>query len=750
MIPRIHCLACACLGLALVLIGAGATDASPTASSAAEPPLRLVFGGDRSYRPFHYLDVDGQPAGFDVELFRRVAREGGFEAEFRLGDWSAALAALEHGEVDAVPMFVSPARARRFAFSAPFLSRYHLVFGPLGADHVPRIEALSGRRVAVQHGGLGWEALRGVDPPVTIVPVAEEALALEIVAEGKADFALAPTSIGYLAIRERGLADLVALSPPLLDRDYAFALAPGRPDLMQRIDLALAEVRRSGELDRLYAEHVEHMLAGSVPREADYLRTVLLALPLLALLVLIGLLWRGARRRALTEAQRAEQEASSRQAAEARLLHLAFHDPVTGLPNRIAFEERLAPLLQDEALALAQAELVRIDLPGLEMLQTLAGPLVAEDMQRVIARRLRETEALHGLASLGRGSFALLLRGTSEPAGKARLGALIARVQQRVELGELVLAQRCRLGVARFPAHGRQPAALLRAADMACLVAQEQGQPLRVYEPDMEPDPRDLTLLAELREAIAGGELGFAVQPKLDLRRRRFVGAEMLARWTHPQRGPLSPGVFVPLAEKAGAIGEMSCYMVQRAIGLLRQWRESGLELSLAVNLSGNDLEEESLGELIASQCGDCGQRLILEVTETELMREPRTVLRRIERLRERGIGIALDDFGTGYSSLTYLRQLAPEELKIDRSFVATMRTSASDRSIVRTSIHLAHELGASVTAEGVEDEATLDLLREFGCDHAQGFGIARPMPVADFLDLQPRQGGAGRLRRMQ
>ena len=250
---------------------------------------------------------------------------------------------------------------------------------------------------------------------------------------------------------------------------------------------------------------------------------------------------------------------------------------------------------------------------------------------------------------------------------------------------------------------------------------------------EAEVDPQ---LLADLRASIEDGSLGFALQPKLDLASGRWLGAELLVRWTHPRLGALAPDDFVPAAEQAGAIEEMTLYLVRKGLEQSRDWPETGKPLHLSVNVSANDLADPRLVDAIIEASRGCGSRLMLEVTETAVMREPERVSAALPRLREHGIRISVDDFGVGHSSLVNLRRLAPDELKIDRSFVRALMTSGSDRAIVRASIQLGHELDALITAEGIEDEATLAWLVEAGCDAGQGFGIARPMPPADFVQL--------------
>ena len=250
-------------------------------------------------------------------------------------------------------------------------------------------------------------------------------------------------------------------------------------------------------------------------------------------------------------------------------------------------------------------------------------------------------------------------------------------------------------------------------------------------------------LLGELRQAIASGTLGYAVQPKQDLRTGLWTGAEMLVRWNHPERGPLAPGDFLPVAEFHGETGALDLYMVRRAMEQLASWPELDPQPTLSVNVGANDLADRALVDRIIDAAGGRGHALILELTETDIMHAPELVADALPRLREHGIRISLDDFGTGHSSLTHLRRLAPEEIKIDRSFVTTALESSPDRAILRATIQLAHEVGALVTAEGIEDEETLHWLREAGCDIAQGFGICRPIPPSEFCEMLRAQGDA-------
>lgn len=707
------------------------TSADP---AAAPPPVRVVFGGDAAYPPFDFIDRSGKPAGFDVDLFRAVAAHAGLRVDYRLGQWDAVVAGLASGTIDVVPLIVTEERSRRFHFSQPFLHRHHLVFGREGADFVNDLDALAGRRVAAQSAGMAWEELQRL-PRVRVVPVDVEGDALLAVRQRRADYALVPMIIGYEAQQRLKLDDVVPLSPPLLGRDYAFAVGPGREHLLPRINAGLQAASRSGERNRIYLRWLGHPGNDRVYR-SGLMTGIWIALPLLAIAIVMMVWWRRARQRAVVEA-------SSRASAEARARHLVQHDPVTSLANRGTLRRMLEPMLAPgRPLAVIQ-----VDLLDIGTVEAIAGHAFVAQLLLVIGQRLRQAAAHALVAKVGDSAFMIVRQDiASEAEAREAMQAITALVGARGEVFGVPVEQSCCAGAALHPLHGTDADALMRAAGVACAAARGQPGSCVVYSPALAPDPRNLTLLADLRMAIRQGTLTFVLQPKLDLRARRASGAEMLVRWDHPRHGTLAPGIFVPLAERNGLIGEMTLFMVRQGVALCRGWRRRGLEACVSINVSVNDLSDSHVVGCIIDLSAGVAECLMLEITETAVMRDPVAALAAVQRLRARGIRISLDDFGTGNASLTYLRQLAPDEVKIDRSFIAGIFASDADQSIVRSTIGLVHDVGAVVTAEGVEDGRTLEWLASAGCDYAQGFHIARPMPPAEFGDMLDTEDARGRL----
>jgi EAL domain-containing protein (putative c-di-GMP-specific phosphodiesterase class I)/ABC-type amino acid transport substrate-binding protein/GGDEF domain-containing protein len=714
-----------------------------TGVAGADASGALVMGGDRQYPPMHYTDSRGSPAGFDIELFGAVAAEAGLDVSYRLADWSTTLDLLEAGDIDVVPMFVSAARARRFLFSSPYLRRYHVVFGRKGSAFVPSLEDLAGRRVAVQYAGLAWETLTAFSSPIAIIPVDVESEAVATVARGDADYALVPMMVGYHALLQHRLQDVVVLSPPMLEAGYAFAVSPRRPDLVPLLDAALNRVGAIGEQDRLYMKWLANLQPPDESFRSGLATAALATLPLLlATLLLVGY-WRRARAHALVQAKRAENEVRLRMDLEARARYLAFHDPATDLPNRNALEGVLAVALQRAEVAGAGCAVMRVNLIGLDMVRTLAGPGFSTQVAVEAGARLGHIFGSQAIFSVGRGEFAVVAEGPDVASSlQTLMRQVVDGVGRRMHLDELTIEQRCRVGLALYPQHGVDVESMLRAAEMACAAAHEKNQTMHAYDGSLEPDPRNLHLLSDLHDAIEQRSLQYVLQPKLDLGTRRIVGAELLARWTHPRFGEVPPNLFIPLAEKTGLIGELTRHYVRCALVHLADWRREGLHLTLSVNVSVNDLADAALIDDIVDNSGDLGHLLVLEITETDVMRDSARVLAAVARLRQSGIRISLDDFGTGWSSLTYLRQMAPDELKIDRSFITDLVASRSDQAIVRAIIQLAHHLGATVTAEGIEDDATLEWLRRAGCDTAQGYSIGRPMDMEELLQSTRRHTG--------
>jgi predicted signal transduction protein with EAL and GGDEF domain len=292
---------------------------------------------------------------------------------------------------------------------------------------------------------------------------------------------------------------------------------------------------------------------------------------------------------------------------------------------------------------------------------------------------------------------------------------------------------RVSIGIASFPQHGDSATTLLRRADVAMYTAKRLNNGLSVYDDQDDQDSRArLSLMGELRQAVETRQLVLHYQPKLHLVDARELHVEALVRWQHPTRGLVAPSEFIPFAEQTGFIRQITQEVMARAVAQCVQWRREGLRVNVSINISARDLLDPELADRFAGLLADHGcqpSSIALEITESAILDDPGHALRNLERLHALGCRISIDDYGTGYSSLAYLKRLPVNELKIDRSFVMGMVTDASDAVIVRSTIDLAHNMGLSVVAEGVEDEATLRKLRELGCDMVQGYHLSRPLP---------------------
>ena len=310
-------------------------------------------------------------------------------------------------------------------------------------------------------------------------------------------------------------------------------------------------------------------------------------------------------------------------------------------------------------------------------------------------------------------------------------------IQQPFMIDDLHLAVTGSIGVAIAPLHGETTAALLQHADIAMYQAKDAPEAdVALYDNEQnQHSQRRLTLAAELRAAIEADALEVHYQPKANLATGQLIGVEALLRWQHPTYGPIPPDEFVPLAERTGLIRPMTLLVLRHALAQLRTWHDMGLpELHMAVNLSARSLMSAELADDVedALRTADVpAHALTLEITETEMMADPSRTIPVLDRLAAMGIEISVDDFGTGYSSLSYLQRLPVDELKIDKSFVLGMTTSAANLTIVQTIIDLGRNLNLRVVAEGIEDAITWDTLASLGCDIGQGYFLSRPTPPA-------------------
>ncbi|HEV2701813.1 MAG TPA: EAL domain-containing protein [Steroidobacteraceae bacterium] len=423
---------------------------------------------------------------------------------------------------------------------------------------------------------------------------------------------------------------------------------------------------------------------------------------------------------------------------EQRILKLAYEDPLTQLPNRSQFAQALE---QGIVRARQSRELLAImvmDLDRFKYVNDSLGHGVGDHVLREVGARLRRMQGESGcVARLGGDEFALLVPASTIDSVIAVAKRIIAALEIPIVYEGQPLDVGTSIGIAMFPTHGENSETLVRNADIAMYVAKRSRTGWAVYEKNYDTSQQEhLSLLGELRHAVEHNELRLHYQPKVDLTSATVSACEALLRWDHPRRGVVPPAAFIPFAEHTGYIKVLTRWVLEEAVRQIAQWRGEGMELQVSVNISARDLLNRDLPDMIGALLAEHrvpASLLCLEITESGFMEDPANAITVLEQLAKVGLQLSIDDYGTGYSSLSYLMRLPAKEMKIDRSFVSRVSGNASLTSIVSSTIELGHRLGMKVVAEGVEDSAGYALLRDLGCDTAQGYYMSPPLPPADF-----------------
>ncbi|MDZ7803967.1 putative bifunctional diguanylate cyclase/phosphodiesterase [Thiohalophilus sp.] len=419
-------------------------------------------------------------------------------------------------------------------------------------------------------------------------------------------------------------------------------------------------------------------------------------------------------------------------------LHYAYHDHLTGLPNRNFLYEKIEGLIKDSSSAHFEFVVLMMDLNQFKEVNDSMGHQAGDRLIQHVATRIKKVlRVTDTFVRLGGDEFAVLLPGANDKTAEVVAQNIVRFMQDPFRIDRRQIPIGISIGLACYPEDGPSADMLIQHADVAMYMAKESGSGYAFYDASEDQyTTQRLSMLCNLRDAMDNRQITLHYQPIIDMQHKKVWGVEALARWQHPELGLVMPDEFIPLAVQSNLMRPLSQYILRTALQQMAEWQKEGLDLRMSVNLSIHDIQDallpEKLRELIERYRINPA-RLMLEITENSVMTDSHGMRVVIEQLHEMGVSLAIDDFGTGYSSLAYLKQIPADEIKIDKSFVRDMSRDDNDAVIVRTTIDLAHNMGRRVIAEGVEAQDAYELLEILRCDLAQGYYICRPVSVAEF-----------------
>ena len=432
--------------------------------------------------------------------------------------------------------------------------------------------------------------------------------------------------------------------------------------------------------------------------------------------------------------QRVTQRTRELEIAGQKLEKLALHDSLTNLPNRFCIQDNLNRGIANAKLTGSIFTVIMMDLDRFKEINDTLGHDCGDQLLVEVGRRLQSVlRPTDLIGRLGGDEFAILLPDTDESGATTVVHKMLQALEPPFNLADMAFNVGASFGIATYPKHGITTSVLLKSADVAMYQAKHNKLGYCIYNPISDVNTPDrLSLMTELRDAIQNDELALFYQPKVNLATHQIVGVEALLRWQHKERGFIPPGEFIPMAEQSGLIRQLTYWVISTALMQLEAWHRANMHISISINLSMHNLQDADFpGQLaqLLDQTNVENRHIQFEITESVIMSNPAHVMGVLASLGKMNVSFAIDDFGTGYSSLSTLKRLTVQDIKIDKSFVMDMATDLDDEAIVHSIIDMAHTLGLTVTAEGVESETTVNQLLKLGCDMIQGYHISRPLP---------------------
>ncbi len=450
--------------------------------------------------------------------------------------------------------------------------------------------------------------------------------------------------------------------------------------------------------------------------------------------------------------QKMLSEVRQRHQVEETMIYDATHNNLTGLPNRTFLESRFSELMKDGLFDDKGVSLILVHFDRFHEVNKTLGHIRADQLLNIICLKINnKVQHLDGLIEIEQGerqlygvavvegvSIALLIDRSKNDHIRESAKEIVNALISPIEYDGLAIDAGAAVGIAHYPKHGDDIDTLLSYAMIAIDVGLNQGNRVTEYSDEINPyNARRLTLMGDLRKAIAEDTLELYFQPQVCCKQNRVTAVEALLRWNHSQHGFIPPDEFIPIAEKTGTINMVTEWVLDKAVEKVAELNSQGYLIAVAVNISAVNLKEKHFPIMVKSVLTKYGvnpQLLVLEVTETAMMEDPENALLILTTLNHIGVRLSIDDFGTGHSSLSYIKKLPVHEIKIDRSFVMDMDQEEDDSIIVKTTVNMCHDLGYEVVAEGVETHSSCDTLKEMGCDYLQGYYLARPKPFGELL----------------
>lgn len=705
-------------------------------SAYAKNDTTIIFTGSQYYPPLQWLDENNQPQGFIIELENAIGTAGGYHIERQLLPWEQALQSVQNNEADVVALIPSQARAAYFEFTEPFYYVAHGIFSHRQATQFGSFSQLSGKRVAVAAGAYAEQQLSAKPQAFTVIRAKDELDCLRLVQLKQAHACVEVTTTSRHLITNNGL-DLIQSSPPFWPQSYAFGVKKGNTQLRDELNEQLAMLQVNGAYQSIYQNWVQQ-LEWQERTFSDNLRA--LGWLLISLLVIAGggFFWSYLlKKQVARKTYRIQQELVAKTKLQKKLQYLSSHDAITGLLNRPAFTDKL----NDEIDASPHSVpiVVSIRIANIDSITSVFGYDIATDLMVEFAERLQKNGFKYA-AHFGVGLYAAVADSllTNEQ--------IVDLALQPLKFKSLDFEPLLAFGLIRqSPTELTQTAdaqELLRQALTAVSVSQKKHKLWVVYTPGLEPNADDLRLLKDFHQS---GTTDFFLQyqPKYNLKEKRITGVEALLRWQHPQLGLVPPSKFIPLLEETGLVTQVTRWVIKETIAMIQRQNLCQQGLVISINVSTRDLTELGFVSFMQNAVTYIDPTCLqLEITETGLIDDSERALYVLTKMNELGISCSVDDFGTGNSSLSYLSKFPVAEIKLDRSYVFDIANNQRNLKIVQSTIEMAHMLGLSVTAEGVEEQETIAILRDMKCETIQGYLLSRPIDEQDlvaFLKTNPK-----------